>query len=399
MTETVVDQRTTVAVSGFANPISLAANAEENGHIKVYADDELLTLGEDYSLDGVGDTGDLDEIDGVEVTILEPANWSAYDSFTVEHDPPLDQGGDLGAGGSFGQAFENALDATARRLQALGTKLDRVFRLPVSETETSVVLPHPVENRGLVWRLGDDGYYLGNTVEDPDTEPLTAAVTAQLAAEAAQAAAEAAETEATAQASAAALSAAAAQAAAAEAGDLSALLEYLVPVGTTLLFNGTSAPSFTLKENGAVVSQTTYADLYAVIGTTYNTGGEGAGNFRLPESRGEFFRALDDGRGIDSGRALGTAQTESVGPHDHTASIDSGGSHTHSFSISAGSYFGANSGGPKGAWSGGDSYNGIGTFNGGTSSGGSHTHTITINNNSGTENRPRNVARLAVIKY
>lgn len=40
--------------------------------------------------------------------------------------------------------------------------------------------------------------------------------------------------------------------------------------------------------NGAVVSQTTFASLYAVVGTTFDTGGEGAGNFRLPDFRGKF---------------------------------------------------------------------------------------------------------------
>ena len=82
----------------------------------------------------------------------------------------------------------------------------------------------------------------------------------------------------------------------------------LVPTGTTILFNGTSAPAGFLKENGAAVSRTTYAALYAVIGTAHGVG-DGATTFNLPESRGEFFRALDDGRGIDAGRALASAST------------------------------------------------------------------------------------------
>jgi len=35
---------------------------------------------------------------------------------------------------------------------------------------------------------------------------------------------------------------------------------------------------------GQVVSQTTYQELFAVIASKFNTGGEGAGNFRLPNS-------------------------------------------------------------------------------------------------------------------
>ena len=34
--------------------------------------------------------------------------------------------------------------------------------------------------------------------------------------------------------------------------------------------------------NGSQVSNTTYPDLYTVIGNTYNTGGESSGKFRLP---------------------------------------------------------------------------------------------------------------------
>jgi microcystin-dependent protein len=399
MTETVVEQRHTVNVSGFVNPLTLDTNAETNSHVKVYADDELLTLGEDYELAGIGDTGNLDEIDGVEVTILDTAAWSAYDTFTVLHDPPLDQDGDLGSGGAFGQAYEDALDALDRRLQATGSKLDRAFRLPVSAVDVSVVLPHPVENRALVWRLGDDGYYLDNTVEDPDTEPLTAATAAAVRAELAETNAETAETNAEAAAAAAQADRILAQEAAAEAGDLSALLQYLVPVGTSIMHNAASAPDYYLKENGAAVSRTTYAALYDEIGTTHGVG-DGSTTFNLPESRGEFFRGLDDGRGVDSGRTIGSAQSEMIGPHSHTATIDSGGSHSHTVSITLPAYFGANNGGAKVAWAGGDSYSGSGAgASWGTTSGGSHSHTITIDNNSGTENRPRNKAKLMCIKY
>jgi microcystin-dependent protein len=44
----------------------------------------------------------------------------------------------------------------------------------------------------------------------------------------------------------------------------------------------TAVPTGWLACDGSAVSQTTYAALYAIIGTTYNTTGEGAGNFRLP---------------------------------------------------------------------------------------------------------------------
>lgn len=80
-----------------------------------------------------------------------------------------------------------------------------------------------------------------------------------------------------------------------------------MPIGTVFYFPSTSPPANALKANGAAVSRTTYAALFAVIGTTFGAG-DGSTTFNVPEARGEFIRSLDDGRGVDSGRALGTAQ-------------------------------------------------------------------------------------------
>lgn len=46
--------------------------------------------------------------------------------------------------------------------------------------------------------------------------------------------------------------------------------------------NPTEAPQGWLLCEGQVVAIATYPGLYATLGTTFNTGGEGAGNFRLP---------------------------------------------------------------------------------------------------------------------
>lgn len=400
MTQPVVAQRNTVSAQGFVNPLNLPANAEAASHVKVYGDDVLLTLGVDYTLDGEGDTGDLDEIAGVNVTIEEDVLLAdVYDTFTVEHDPPLDQDTDLAGGGTLGRLYMAGLDAITRRLQAVKQLfVDRALTLPVDVVDTDVTLPHPEDRRGLVWELDQNTgeYRLVNTYSDPDTEPLVDAEEAAAAAQLAEANAEAAAATAQAQALLAADAADRAEDAAAEAGDLTALLAFLWPVGGQLAFPGTSAPTNFLKENGAAVSRTTYSALFAVIGTTFGAG-DGSTTFNLPESRGEFVRGLDDGRGVDSGRALGTAQSEMIGPHSHTATIDSGGAHTHTYGPKT-SVYGANGQSYSDFRpAAGDSNRSTVTLT--TTSNGSHTHTITINNNSGTENRPRNVARLMCIKY
>lgn len=77
-----------------------------------------------------------------------------------------------------------------------------------------------------------------------------------------------------------------------------------------------TAPAGWLKANGAAVSRTAYAGLFAVIGTTYGAG-DGFNTFNLPDLRGEFLRAWDDGRGVDSGRALGSLQADELRSHSH----------------------------------------------------------------------------------
>ena len=85
----------------------------------------------------------------------------------------------------------------------------------------------------------------------------------------------------------------------------------MIPSGAVMYFAGQTAPTGWLKANGAAVSRTTYAALFAAIGTTYGAG-DGRSTFNLPDLRAEFLRGWDDGRGIDSGRAFGSAQSDAI---------------------------------------------------------------------------------------
>lgn len=395
MTLPVEQQRKTVSAIGFVNPLNLACNVEAPTHLAVYGNDILLDLGPDYTVEGAGDFGNLDEIAGVNVILSEDVLAEGFDTFTVIHEPPLDQDADLSSGSTLGRIYERALDAIVSRLQSVDAQVKRRIRLPV-DSDASTALPHPVPRRALMW--DETGTRIVNSLEDPDSvdtvdarnyadaaeQYMIAAEQALVAAQQAQALAEAAQQ--------------AAEAAAAQAGDPAAIAALALPVGATILHAGTSAPAGYLKENGAEVSRTTYAALFDAIGTTFGSG-NGTTTFNLPESRGEFFRALDDGRGVDPGRSIGSAQSSMVGPHNHTASMTSAGSHSHTVS-SAGSRHGFNGRIPS-AWYGadGDNANENTARSRTTSTGGEHSHAITINNNSGTETRPRNVARLACIKY
>jgi phage-related tail fiber protein len=81
--------------------------------------------------------------------------------------------------------------------------------------------------------------------------------------------------------------------------------------GIVATFAMNTAPTGWLKANGAAVSRTTYATLFAAIGTTFGAG-DGSTTFNLPDLRGYFSRNWDDGRGIDSGRSFGSLQETRV---------------------------------------------------------------------------------------
>lgn len=98
-----------------------------------------------------------------------------------------------------------------------------------------------------------------------------------------------------------------------------------LPVGATVAFPlNKVAPGF-LELDGSVKSIALYPDLAAFLGTAFNRGDEGAGNFRLPESRGEFLRGWDHGRGVDIGRAVGSFQADALKTHFHYLPTESGG--------------------------------------------------------------------------
>lgn len=205
-------------------------------------------------------------------------------------------------------------------------------------------------------------------------------------------------------------------------------------VGMVVGFPLTSAPQGWLKCNGAAVSRTTYADLFARIGTAHGNG-DGSTTFNLPDYRGVFPRWLDDGAGIDSGRSITSLQqdefqshdhpassgnyshshygtTNTSGYHDHPVSASANGNHRHRLGIANGSGSGST---PEGDPSGVDSAtntdyagnhshtiylspNGNHTHSFSTNTN-THNHSISIGNAGGAETRPVNRALLACILY
>jgi phage-related tail fiber protein len=138
-----------------------------------------------------------------------------------------------------------------------------------------------------------------------------------------------------------------------------------IPTGQIIHVALSSAPTGYLKANGAAVSRSTYAALFAAIGTTFGAG-DGSTTFNVPDLRGEFVRGWDDSRGVDSARSLGSAQTDALKSHTHT----------YDRFQDTGTGF---RGGPSSTL-----FSNVGTSTGATGD---------------TETRPRNIALLACIKF
>lgn len=90
--------------------------------------------------------------------------------------------------------------------------------------------------------------------------------------------------------------------------DVAGLLQYLglgegsaLPVGVPVPWPSATPPTGWLKCNGAAFS----AEEYPELAKAYPTN-------KLPDLRGEFMRGWDDGRGIDSGRGILTAQSHGM---------------------------------------------------------------------------------------
>lgn len=68
---------------------------------------------------------------------------------------------------------------------------------------------------------------------------------------------------------------------------------------------------------GGNINRDYYARLFAAIGTAHGAG-NGTTTFGLPDYRAEFLRGNDNGRGIDTGRVLGSSQGQAIQAHTHS---------------------------------------------------------------------------------
>jgi microcystin-dependent protein len=184
-------------------------------------------------------------------------------------------------------------------------------------------------------------------------------------------------------------------------GNLSIATSGGVPVGAIFYFPAAVPPTGYLELNGALVSRTTYAALWAYAQSSGNlvatdaawvagqfSPGDGSTTFRIPDLRDEFIRGWDHGRGIDLDRSIGSIQNGCNEAHTHrfgTCAAMDGNWHTGHPVLGEGQLCNVYGGS-------GYSVKAGPFYNADASAGG-------IEKTGGVETRPRNVALLPCIKY
>jgi microcystin-dependent protein len=197
-------------------------------------------------------------------------------------------------------------------------------------------------------------------------------------------------------------------------GNLSFQIVAGVPTSAVFCVAVATVPTGYLECNGNAVSRTTYAALFAIIGTNYGTG-NGSSTFNLPDLRGEFIRGFDNGRGVDSGRSIASSQGSQNASHNHTATTTgSVGNHRHTYAFAQGSNGGVgNNFGGSGITSVSQSGGNLAELEQSGGNDGQHLRGYTaqtddttpslsvstsIGNQGGGEARPRSIAMMYIIK-
>jgi microcystin-dependent protein len=93
-----------------------------------------------------------------------------------------------------------------------------------------------------------------------------------------------------------------------------------VPAGAVMAFAMNSAPSGWLAADGAAVSRSTYARLFAAVGTTYGAG-DGSTTFALPDLRGIFVRGSGSQTisGTTYNKTFAAKEGDALQGHQHDA--------------------------------------------------------------------------------
>jgi microcystin-dependent protein len=103
-------------------------------------------------------------------------------------------------------------------------------------------------------------------------------------------------------------------------------LNNLCPLGSVFLFAGTTVTTGWLLCDGSAVSRSTYANLFALIGTIYGSG-DGSTTFNLPNFKGKIPV------GYNSGETEFNALAKTGGEKTHVLTLNEIPSHNHTVPV------------------------------------------------------------------
>jgi microcystin-dependent protein len=108
-----------------------------------------------------------------------------------------------------------------------------------------------------------------------------------------------------------------------------------IPTATIVPWSDSSVPSGFLECNGSAVSRSTYADLFAIVGTTYGSG-DGSTTFNVPDLQDNVAVGKSGTKNLAStGGANTVAATGNVGGSTANASLSTAQLASHSHSAAA----------------------------------------------------------------
>lgn len=109
-----------------------------------------------------------------------------------------------------------------------------------------------------------------------------------------------------------------------------------VPIGVPIPMTSMVLPAGYIWADGSVLSRATYSRLWTHAQGSSNlvseatwtanswgsySSGDGASTFRIPDLRGEWLQVLDQGRGVDAGRVIGTWLDQAIQSHSHSGVV------------------------------------------------------------------------------
>jgi len=108
-----------------------------------------------------------------------------------------------------------------------------------------------------------------------------------------------------------------------------------IPTATIVPWSSASVPTGFLECNGQTVSRSTYADLFAIVGTTYGAG-DGSSTFLVPDLQDNVAVGKSNNKALAStGGANTVAATGNVGGSTANATLSESqlASHSHPFAV------------------------------------------------------------------